>query len=299
MDPKTTTPFKTPDALEERAGTLEDIVRATLNILDDFNLERSRFEEMQRATFNILEDFDGEKQRLEEMQRGTLNILDDFDAEKSVLGNMQRASLNILEDFNSEKAALEDAQRATLNVLEDFEAEKAKVEAVNNALNREIAERKQAEERIKKLNEELEGHTAQLASANKELEAFSYSVSHDLRAPLRGIDGFSQALLEDYGPKLDERAKDYLLRVRSATQRMAQLIDDMLTLSRVTRSEMHRVDVDLSAIVYSLAEELKKSDEQRAVEFVIQPGLRERADRALMQVVLQNLIDNAWKFTSK
>ena len=278
MDPKTTTPFKTPEALDENAGTPEDIFRAALNILEDFNLEKVWLEETQRAAFNIVEDFSAEKARHEETQRATLNIL---------------------EDFNSEKAALEDAQRATLNILEDFEAEKAKVEAINQTLGVEIAERQQAEERIKKLNEALEGHTAQLASANKELEAFSYSVSHDLRAPLRGIDGWSLALLEDYHDHLDEQGRQYLDRVRSETQRMGRLIDGMLQLSRVTRAEMRQEPVNLSAIAQALAARLQEAEPGRQVEFIIQAGLSARGDARLLEAALSNLLGNAFKFTSQ
>jgi light-regulated signal transduction histidine kinase (bacteriophytochrome) len=137
-----------------------------------------------------------------------------------------------------------------------------------------------------------------MMASNKELEAFSYSVSHDLRAPLRGIDGFSMALLEGYADRLDEQGKDYLRRVRSATQRMGTLIDDLLNLSRMTRAELQRRPVDLSALTLTVATELKMMQPERAVEFVITPGLEATADARLMRVVLENLLGNAWKFTS-
>lgn len=278
MDPKTTTLFKTPDAPEEKAGTPEDIFRAALNILEDFNLEKTWLEETQRAAFNIVEDFSAERARHEETQRATLNVLEDFD---------------------SEKAALEDAQRATLNILEDFEAEKAKVEAVNQTLGVEIAERKQAEERIKKLNDELEGHTAQLASANKELEAFSYSVSHDLRAPLRGIAGFSQILLDDYSDKLDDEGQGYLRRVQVAAQSMAELIDALLTLSRLSLTELRREPVGLGAIAKAIIAEYQQREPERVVEFINGDGIRAESDQHLLRVLLENLLGNAWKFTAK
>jgi light-regulated signal transduction histidine kinase (bacteriophytochrome) len=160
------------------------------------------------------------------------------------------------------------------------------------AIKQDITERKLAEEEQRKSN-------SLLAAANKELEAFSYSVSHDLRAPLRGIDGFSQALLEDYPDRLDEQGKDYLQRVRSATQRMGALIDDMLSLSRVTRSEMKRETVDLSALAQSITEELQTTQPERRAEFVIASGLTASGDARLLQVLLVNLLDNAWKFTGK
>jgi light-regulated signal transduction histidine kinase (bacteriophytochrome) len=138
-----------------------------------------------------------------------------------------------------------------------------------------------------------------LESANKELEAFSYSVSHDLRAPLRSIDGFSQALLEDYQDKLDDEGQNHLQRVRAATQRMAQLIDDMLALSRVTRAEINREPIDLSALARSLPAELQKAEPGREVEFVIEDGLVANGDARLLRIVLENLFRNAWKFTGK
>ena len=163
-------------------------------------------------------------------------------------------------------------------------------------------ERQLADEEIRRLNAELERRvserTAELTAVNKELEAFSYSVSHDLRAPLRSIDGFSQALLEDYREKLDEQGKDYLQRVRAAAQRMGQLIDDLLGLSRVTRREMRYETFNLSQIAQSVAAELQRREPKRQVSFVIAEGLMANGDVRLLRVVLENLLGNAWKFTS-
>ncbi len=166
-------------------------------------------------------------------------------------------------------------------------------------INRDITTRKRAEAEIGTLNETLRQRAAELEAANKELEAFSYSVSHDLRAPLRAIDGFSQALLEDFDDKLDTDGKDALQRVRAASQRMAQLIDDMLALSHVTRSEMIRSVVDLSKVAKSIAKDLQASSPERKVEFSIRGGISTHADEALIRIALVNLLGNAWKFTGQ
>jgi light-regulated signal transduction histidine kinase (bacteriophytochrome) len=139
----------------------------------------------------------------------------------------------------------------------------------------------------------------ELERKNQELEAFSYSVSHDLRTPLRAIDGFSQALVEDYGDRIDAEGRRYLSRVREAAQRMAELIDDLLTLSRVTRSELKRNRVDLSALAHTLLAGFQRLEPERRVETVVAPGIVADADPQLAAIALENLLGNAWKFTAK
>ncbi len=155
------------------------------------------------------------------------------------------------------------------------------------------------EDSRKELETRVEQRTAQLQSANKELEAFAYSVSHDLRAPLRAIEGFSHILLNKYGGVVDETGQDYLRRVRAASQRMGELIEDMLTLSRVSRSELKREDVNLSDLARAVAADLRQRSPGRSVQFTIVPHVVAHADPHLMRVVLENLLGNAWKFTSK
>ena len=146
---------------------------------------------------------------------------------------------------------------------------------------------------------QIERKNDELAALNKEIEAFSYSVSHDLRGPLRSMDGFSLALLEDYGDKLDEEAKDSLNRIRAASQRMGRLIDELLGLSRVTRTELSIREVNLSAISREIAESLEQQQPQRSVEWVIDNDMTVHADKSLMHIAMQNLLENAWKFTGK
>jgi PAS domain S-box-containing protein len=167
----------------------------------------------------------------------------------------------------------------------------------------DITEQELARQEIRRLNAELERRvqerTAELTAANRELESFAYSISHDLRAPLRGIDGFSLLLAEEYAERLDEQGRDYLDRVRRAAQRMGHLIDDILELSRVTRQNMRRTKVDLSEIVTELIEERARAEPGHRVGLRLAPGRTAFGDPQLLRVMLQNLLENAWKYSSR
>jgi PAS domain S-box-containing protein len=182
--------------------------------------------------------------------------------------------------------------------LSPLETEQGTGTLVSSAI-RDVTERKNAEDELRELNASRRRQAAQLEVVNKELEAFSYSVSHDLRAPLRSIDGFSLALMEDYADKLDEQAQTHLKRIRTATQRMAQLIDDLLKLAMVTRSEMRTEMVNLSGLASVILAEYQRAEPLRQVECVVQALVIARGDPRLLQLVLENLLGNAWKFTSK
>ncbi len=167
----------------------------------------------------------------------------------------------------------------------------------------DITDLRRAVQEVKDLNAALEDRvkqrTADLSEANRELESFAYSMSHDLRAPLRGIDGFSHLLADEYGDRIEAQGREYLLRVRHAAQRMGTLIDDLLDLSRVNRRELRRESVDLSQIATEVLEELKKSAPQRQARVEIAPDLRVVGDPQLLRVLLENLIGNAWKYSAR
>ncbi len=242
-------------------------------------------EDHAKAILNILEDFSEEKVRLEQTQRAVLNILEDSSGEKERLEQMQRAVLNILEDSSGEKERLEATQRAMLNLLEDFDVERSKTESANRELRASLESLSLAKEATE--------------AAYHELEAFSYSVSHDLRAPLRSVSGFSQLLAEDYADKLDEEGKDSLARIVAAAEKMGWLIDDLLNLSRLSRAVMARERVDLTVIARRIADRLRVSGPDRQADFVLADGLVAFGDERLLTVVIENLLGNAWKFTEK
>ena len=170
------------------------------------------------------------------------------------------------------------------------------------AFNDMLEQIQQRDVALKKSSDEMEqrvlDRTAALNAVNKELEAFSYSVSHDLRAPLRSIDGFSQVLLEDYEKQLDADGKDHLARIRAASQRMGHLIDDLINLSRVSRSEISRQSVDLTGIVWTIVADLQTMNPERQVTVQVADALVAQGDPNLLRMVLENLLRNAWKYST-
>ena len=181
-------------------------------------------------------------------------------------------------------------------MLGRIEEQKKELQQHAKILEQRVAERTQE---LEHRNEALRRNTAELLAANTELDAFAYSVSHDLRAPLRSIDGFSQVLLEDFATQLGDAGRDSLQRVRAASQRMATLIDDLLKLARVTRTEMRTERVDLSAVARDIVGDIQRATPDRQVEFTIAPGLEAEGDARLLRVVLDNLLRNGWKYTGK
>ena len=198
--------------------------------------------------------------------------------------------LGVLTDaFNQMLGRIHDQDRALRESQEELQRYATELE-------QRVAERTHE---LEARHETLRRNAAELLSANQELDAFAYSVSHDLRAPLRSIDGFSQVVLEDYGAQLDEAGRNALQRVRAATQRMGTLIDDLLKLARITRAEMRTEVVDLSEMARDITSELQRATPGRPVELAIAPRLRARGDRQLVRVALENLLRNSWKYTAK
>jgi PAS domain S-box-containing protein len=247
----------------------QETQRATLNILEDFDEERRKFQLTQKATLNLLEDFDGEKAKLQRLQQATMNLLEDFDEERRNFQRVQKATLNLLEDMNEERAKLNDTQLALMNLLEDAEMERVKAEQAR----------------------------ALLEAVNRELEAFSYSVSHDLRAPLRAISGFAQAVVEDYSPRLDDEGKRFLGLIQDNAHRMGQLIDDLLTFSRLGRQQLMETQIDLGALANGVFEELIAQTPGRKIRFTTRSVPPALGDKAMIRQVLMNLLANAIKFT--
>lgn len=239
-------------------------------------------------------------ERVPRLSRETVNALAVFYAQFStMISNLSYSSIRFAKIAHKQKQSEDEIKQLNEELeskvmIRTAELEKKSKDLIDsqNALLNIV-------EDLNEKSEQLQEKTTALEAVNKELESFSYSVSHDLRAPLRGIDGFSQALLEDYSEILDEQGKNYLSRVRNGTQKMALLIDEMLNLSRLGRVIMKPIDVKLSEMVQSISEDLQGSEPHRSAQFVIKPDIVCTADQTLISVVLQNLLENAWKFTSK
>jgi signal transduction histidine kinase len=270
-------------AAAELAMNAADHAKATLNILEDFAEDKARVEETQRAVSNILEDFSEEKSRLQTTQSATLNLLEDFDAERAKMEETQRAVFNILQDFSEEKGGLEETQSATLNLLEDFDAERTKAAEVSHEL-------REAVELLRVAKEAAE-------TSNRELDSFSYSVSHDLRAPLRHISGFSKMLAEEFGSTLDPSAQHYLDRIQAGTHQMGLLVDELLNLARLGRHAVNREATKLNAMVAEVVAILQPESEGRQVEWAIADLPAVKCDPVLVKQIFQNLLANALKFT--
>jgi light-regulated signal transduction histidine kinase (bacteriophytochrome) len=219
----------------------------------------------------------------EDQAKATLNMLEDFLEDKAGGEQAQHALLNILEDFCGERSGLEETQSATLNLLEDFDTERTKAEQVSGELR----------ESVKLLQAAKEATEA----SNRELEAFSYSVSHDLRAPLRHISGFSKILSEEYSASLPPEAQHHLQRIQEGTQQMGQLVDDLLSLARIGRQGLRLRVTRLKPLVEEVISESLPDTAERKVEWKIGNLPFVECDPALMKQVFQNLVSNALKFT--
>ncbi len=235
----------------------------------DLNQRLRTLEETQRATLNLLEDFDEEKAKLTRLQQATLNLLEDFDEERRNSQLIQKATVNLLEDMHEEQGKLADTQRALMNMLEDIEAERAEVGQAKSLLE----------------------------TVNKELEAFSYSVSHDLRAPLRAISGFVEALLEDCAPRLDAEGRRYLGLIQDNAHQMGQLIDDLLAFSRLSRQEMNETRIDMGGLARAVFDDLARLTPERQLALRVGSVPPAQGDPSLVRQVLVNLLANAIKFT--
>lgn len=299
-----------------------EIVGAVVSFVDATERKRSQAqnERLGRAldeSANEIYMFDAETLRFTQVNRGArenlgysmdeLRGLTPLDLKPQITAQQFDALLAPLRDGIRDQVSFDTVHRRKDGTLYPVEARlhlsRAERPPVFVAVILDTSERRAAEEALRQYRENLEelvrARTAALETVNRELEAFSYSVSHDLRAPLRAIDGFSQALLEDHGRDLPAEARGYLERVRAAVQRMGTLIDDLLELSRVSRAEMHVSEIDLSRMAEELIARHRTAEPHRQVEAVIAPGLTAPGDARLLAVALGNLLDNAWKYTSR
>lgn len=212
--------------------------------------------------------------------------------------NDLREAIRQMEWERANRQQVEERLRQAHTAFEQRVSERtSQLQQVNAALSQEIAERRRAEAGVRELNADMLDRIDRLETSNKELEAFSYSVSHDLLAPLRSIDGFSQALLDDCGPQLDATAHKYVLRVKEASQRMNTFINAMLNLAKLNSVDLNLRTVALTTLGQSVIEDCQRADPARRLDWIVMENLTTTADGALLRVVLENLIGNAWKFS--
>lgn len=286
-----------------------DYSRAMLNILDDFVLEGQTLKDMQRGILNILEDSTTDRIESEQAFRASLNMLSDLSEEKGSAGAVQQAMLNLLDDFNEEKDWLKSTQRGILNILEDFDVERQRAERAYHDLVKEMSGRKAAEdalqrakvaeENLRRARDAAELARHELERSNGELQSFSYSVAHDLRAPLRAIDGFTQILLTEHTQSLDDEGKRLLDIVAANVMGMGRLIDGLLAVSRLGRAGLTPTDVDMTDLARGVVEQLVGLERDRKVEVALQPLGSAHCDPTMMRQVWANLVSNALKFTRK
>ncbi len=217
--------------------------------------------------------------------------------EKKIRKALSGATLNSMSSYKDLQLRRKDGSEVPIEMSLSTSSQDEGV--LMTVIIRDVSESKKQKDEIIQLNRSLKKHAIELESTNKEMEAFCYSVSHDLRAPLRAIDGFSMIVLKDYGDKLDAKGKDRLERVRNGAQRMALLIDDLLTLSRITRAEMVKEELDFSVLVKDVEKDIRQLDEDRKIKCFIQPGMKAFGDAKLLTIAMTNLLSNAWKFTAK
>ena len=275
--------------METNEYSLFQVQQAVMNILEDFSYEKELMEDTQKAILNILYDVSSDKKFTENSHIALLNILEDFNEEKFSLQRTQNAMINILDDFNLEKSNLENMQKAVINILEDYSNEMDRIALMNTELT----------EARSNLEGNIEARTSELKASMEELESFSYSISHDLRAPLRAITGYTQILKEDYSGKFDAEGEEALEFIIKNTKKMSVLIDSILSISRLGRQVVNQNPIDMNKLTEKVYSEITTNSERESITFILTPLRDALGDATMVEQLLSNLISNAIKYSSK